>query len=67
VNNTTTILKSISVIGSEIFYSIKGSAIPCPKFAPNFRATNTREPSGRSVNDDRKLAEFFPLAFAHLS
>ena len=36
-------------------------------FAPDFRATNTREPSGRSENDYRKLAQFFPLAFAHLS
>jgi hypothetical protein len=36
-------------------------------FAPYFRATNTREPSGRSENDYRKLAQFFPLAFAHLS
>jgi hypothetical protein len=36
-------------------------------FAPYFRATNTREPSGRSENDYRKLAQFFPLALAHLS
>lgn len=32
VNNTTIILKSIFVVGSEVFYSLKGSAIPCPKF-----------------------------------
>jgi hypothetical protein len=35
--------------------------------APDFMATNTREPSDRSENDYRKLAQFFPLAFAHLS
>ena len=31
--------------------------------APDFRATNTREPSGRSENNSRKLAQFCPLAF----
>jgi hypothetical protein len=34
---------------------------------PDFRATNTRESSGRSKNEYRKLAQFFPLKFANLS